>query len=717
MKRVLMLLPALLAVIAGGCAREQRLNVLLVTIDTARADRFGCYGYAEPSSPNIDALAAEGALFTHAFATNPITLPSHTSIMTGTYPVFHGVRDNSTYMVRESVTTLAEILKGAGYQTSAIIGAFVLDSRFGLDQGFTDYDDRIAADWSKDEIETREANSFGFEERKAHLVTASALEWLRKPHGSPFFLWLHYFDPHQPINPPEPYHSRFNEPYAGEIALADEQLNHVLDELKKQKIYDRTLIVILADHGEGLMEHGEPTHSLLVFDAVMRVPLIFRMPGEPAGLRQDQLASTVDVLPTVLDLLGLETPPEVQGRTLAPLVRGQDMAVAPRSIYMETLVPTLQCGWGSLRAVRTADEKLIHGPRPRLYRVGEDPGELYNLADREPEAVQRLTAELENCLNLWSSPDAAASISATDEETMAKLASLGYIVKVGRGSDPGAGGLKDVIGKDDPHDMRWLFDMIGVATENLRMGYEREGVLQLQQVLAGDPDNPAALTAMGKAYLKLRMDPRVAEGYFEKCVAADPMQEEAHFYLSRILRARGDLEGARHHAEKILEFQPDAVAALSELGKIYESMDQPVRAREHLRHVLEIDRNNVGALVALGLSHGRRGESKEAGEYFKRAVEIAPESPGVLYNQGIWFLQNENVEAAISTMARLVSLDPNLPDAQFILGKLLYERGDLARARETLLLARRLPQRAEWVAEIDSMLLSIERTSPPRAGQ
>lgn len=318
-----------LVLLLCGCGGEDRMNVLLVTFDTTRADRLGCYGYSEPTSPNIDELAAAGALFTDAICTNPITLPSHTSIMTGTYPIFHGVRDNSTFVVRDSVVTLAEVFAREGYQTAAITASFVLDSRFNLDQGFADYNDRVAEGWSKDEIEIRAANAFGFAERKANLVTTAAIDWLRKPRSKPFFLWLHYFDPHQPVNPPEPHHSRFSEPYAGEIAYMDEQFGHVLTELKSRGEFEHTLIVLVADHGEGQMDHSEPTHSLLIFDSTMRVPLIFHMPGAPAGLVLDELASGIDVMPTILDLLELEIPADVQGYSLAPLIRGYDVRRPP----------------------------------------------------------------------------------------------------------------------------------------------------------------------------------------------------------------------------------------------------------------------------------------------------------------------------------------------------------------------------------------------------
>jgi arylsulfatase A-like enzyme/tetratricopeptide (TPR) repeat protein len=706
MRYARVLLAALLLVC--GCARENQVNVLLITIDTARADRFSCYGYPEPSSPNIDQLAAEGALFTQTFCTNPITLPSHTSIMTGTYPIFHGVRDNSIYVVRDEVTTLAEVLGDAGYDTGAVIGAFVLDSRFNLDQGFATYEDRLAEGWSKDEMAMRAANAFGFAERKANLVTVAALKWLRQPRSKPFFLWLHYFDPHQPVNPPEPHHSRFSEPYVGEIGYTDEQLSSVLDELKRQGEYDRTMIVVTSDHGEGLMEHGEPTHSLLLFDSVMRVPLIFRVPGEPAGLQVDQLSGTVDIMPTILDLLELEIPADVQGRSLAALVRGDAVTSAPRSLYMESLVATLQCGWGTLRALRTSDEKLIHGPKPRFYRVDEDPGEIHDLAARDPDAVERLTADLDRAMKRWTSEEATSSQSSPDEETLRKLATLGYISRASHGLSGISSSLDDVQGMDDPHEMRWLFDVIGVATENLRTGYELEGIRQLQQVLTADPDNPSALTCLGKAYMLLGTQPNLARDYFERSLAVDPDQEEALYFMCRIHRAAGELDEAQRCAERILEFQPLALAALQEMASILETRGDPVRAREYLHKLIDVDESNVGALLALGLSHGRQKEHEEAGVYIKRALDLEPENAMVLYNVGVWHLQGGDIEEAIATLSRTVLINPMHPDAYFVLGRLLYEQNETERAREALIKARGLARRGDRQQMIDDMLQHID---------
>lgn len=691
-----------------GCGRNQgdQVNVLLITLDTTRADRFSSYGYPEPTTPNLDALASEGSLFESAFSTAPITLPSHTSIMTGTYPMFHGTRDNSTYVVREDVTTMAEVLAEKGYDTGAVVGAFVLDSQFNLDQGFAQYDDDLDEMWSKDELEDRAKDAFGFAERKANLVTAAALRWLRQPRSKPFFLWLHYFDPHQPVNPPEPHHSRFTEPYCGELAFADEQIGHVFNELKKQGVYDKTLIVVTADHGEGLLDHGEPTHSLLIFDSTIRVPLIVRMPGAPEGQRFHRLTSTVDIMPTVMDLVGLETPTDVQGRSFAELVNGApDPPPNDRPIYMETMVPALDCGWGSLRGIRTAEWKLIHGPIPRLYRVSEDPSEIYDLASQRPEEVERWTRELQGRIDLWAADEAAQAVNAPDAETLQKLASLGYIGS--GGTDRVSENLADVEGKPDPYENRWLFEMISSATEDLRTGQELAGMRKLQMVLQNDPNNPMALLNLGKAYLTVTGQLPQAIECFKRCIDFDPNQEDAHYYMARIERSLGNLEAATHHAEAILAINPYSVPALYEMAGIKEAQQDPESARAHLEALLGIDPTSVAALLEMGVSYARQGMHEESGEYLRRARNIDPRNPQILYNIGVWYMVQGNPDEAIVNLKKVVSLNPDHRDASYVLGKLYYEKRDRDTARQYLLKAKSVAVTEDRRQQIDAMLMEL----------
>ncbi|MEM8963856.1 MAG: sulfatase, partial [Acidobacteriota bacterium] len=335
-----------------GCGRAERLNVLVVTFDTTRADHIASYGNERASTPRVDQLAAEGVLFEHAFSAVPITAPSHSTIMTGKYPLAHGVRDNGMFVLPDNQQTLAETLKANGYATGAAIAAFPLLSRFGVDQGFDFYDDNV---------EPQPQGVFGdrafpeaqiyMDERRAGRVNEALFPWLDEHHDKPFFAWAHYFDPHQPFDPPPPYDQLFaDDLYLGELAYTDESFGRLLDKLKELGVYDKTIIVLAADHGEGRGEHNELTHSTLVYNTTLHVPLIIRMPGATGGRRVSANAGTVDIVPTVLDLLDLEEPTEVQGESLVPLLEDPTLDTEERNArtayYAETLAPRLGFGWG-----------------------------------------------------------------------------------------------------------------------------------------------------------------------------------------------------------------------------------------------------------------------------------------------------------------------------------------------------------------------------------
>ena len=670
---------ALLVLATSGCGRDRRPNVLLLTLDTTRADRLGCYGYSEPTSPNIDQLAVEGTLFEAAVTTNPITLPAHASIMTGTYPLAHGVRNNSSYRVREEVTTLAEVLSGEGYRTAAVVGAFVLDGQFNLDQGFDLYDDEIGRDWSRDEIESRRANAFGFAERKANLVTLPALRWLEDTGRDPFFLWLHYFDPHEPRNAPEPHHSRFADPYDSEIAYTDEQIGKVFDALRASGLWQDTLVVLVADHGEGLLDHGETSHSLRVFDTTMRVPLIVRAPGRSGGQRVDDLASVVDVLPTVLDLLDLPPIAGVQGRSLVPLLDGDDGDDGDdeRQVYFESLVGRLDYGWGELRGLRTAGEKLIHGPKPRYYQIDVDPEEVYDRSAQEPEAVERLTRELARRMQEWARPEALDAVAALDPDAIGKLVALGYVGGTGGSAsrsitdklDPGSG-------LADPHDKGYLFDLYSIATEYMRTDDTERGIRELEGILTTDPSFASAMTTLGAGYLLKLSQPNRARELFERSLEIEPHQPDAHFYLSQLAFAGGDIEKARHHAEAILVFEGQHFGALFQLGSIFATEGDHPRAAEHFALALEISPESVAAMIALAGSLLQTGELDEAGRHLRVALELQPRDPKVLYLVSVWYLKSGDRERARTFLERTVAADPGHQRARQQLDKLRAENGE-----------------------------------------
>ena len=400
---------------ANAFSKDDRPNVLLLTIDTWRADYLGANGATHVQTPNLDRLAAAGVNFTRARAPVPLTLPSHASIFTAKYPPRHGVRDNGSYRLAESERTLAEVLQGEGYTTAAFIGAFVLDHRFGLAQGFDLYDDRTWSDVSM--LENLEA------ERSAGSVCTTFSEWLAGHEGrSPFFVWIHLYDPHAPYTPPEPYRSRYSDnPYAGEVAYADAIAGRIVSDLEARELLSRTLVAVVGDHGEGLGEHEETTHSLLIYNSTLHVPMVLHAPGFiPAGRRIHDLARTIDLAPTLLDYIRMPT--ELgQGVSLRATIEGTSVTDVVVS-YSESLYPKLNLGWSELRAIEGKKYRFLLAPRPELYDLEEDPGETRNRVEEYPQIARQLRQKLEE---LSESTDAEPST--LDVDTQARLRSLGYV--------------------------------------------------------------------------------------------------------------------------------------------------------------------------------------------------------------------------------------------------------------------------------------------------
>ena len=491
----------------SACQHAPRPNVLIVTFDTTRADYIGSYGNAKIRTPALDQLAQAGVLFERALAPVPITLPSHTSLMTGKVPFTHGIRDNGLFVLADEQTTLAEILRQNGYHTAAAIGAYPLSAQFGLNQGFELFDEHLTAsyeDLSGERVFPKQR--LFFDERKAARVNEAILPWLEEHHQQPFFVWLHYFDPHHPHEPPPPYnHLYAHDLYAGEIAYADESLGTVLDQLKRLGVYDRTLIVFTSDHGEGRGEHNESTHSLLAYNATLHVPLIIKPPQSlttaKLGQRIAHWVGLVDVLPTVLDLLDLPIPDDIQGVSLRPELEGETAAgTKHRPLYAETLSPRLSRNWGELRALVVDNYKYIHGPRPELYHLADDPHEIHDVLAEQPER----TAQLRQALEAYLTEHAVAGLDSSveiDPATIERLRALGYI----QGSSEPVGPIDEVLRDDGdpPQDHAGRSSMYSHAKNLL---FQRRGLEArefIRELLKSDPDNAHYLELLVNAELQL----------------------------------------------------------------------------------------------------------------------------------------------------------------------------------------------------------------------
>ena len=432
---------------AAGSAKDIR-HVILISIDTLRADHLGCYGYSRNTSPNIDALAAQSVLFNHAVAPVPITLPSHCSMLTGTIPPHHNVRDNIGYQLSNSSVTLAEILKETGFVTGAIVGAFALDGQFGLNQGFDTYDDSIQ--------QQHQANFAFRNERQAEEVTQLANKWLRKHYKDKFFLFLHYYDPHDRYVSHEqfryaslPFISRVRDQYDSEIAYTDYYLGRFIDTLKKTGIYDSSLIIFASDHGESLDEHRERTHTFFIYHSTVHVPLLIKLPGQSGPAKVSDVVGLIDIVPTVCGLLGIGPGSVVQGQDLMARFRLDQPAQPDRSIYCESLVPTKYEGQ-SLFGLVTKRYKYLQTARPELYDLLNDPHETDNLIHQYADLANTLRDRLIHIIGDTAPADGNSRIQ-LDKASLERLTALGY---VGTSVQEGFDLEQD---KEDPKDIIGLF--------------------------------------------------------------------------------------------------------------------------------------------------------------------------------------------------------------------------------------------------------------------
>jgi arylsulfatase A-like enzyme len=578
-------------------------NAVLISIDTLRADHVGSYGYARDTTPHIDEVAREGVLFRHAVSSAPLTLPSHATLLTGTNPPTHGIHDNDAYRLAASHLTLAEALSDAGLATGGIVSALVLDSRFGLDQGFHSYDDDFALGRRDDDISYLERSALEAGKRAVHFVREHA--------NAPFFLFLHFYDPHYEYNPPLRFRLRFPDaPYAGEIAYVDEQLGTLLDELTTLGLKDSTAIIVTSDHGESLGD-DEDTHGYFVYQPTQRVPLIVRIPGGVGGREIDDVVGLVDVMPTVLGLLGIQVPAEVEGIDLSAYVIGDARPehTGGRALYCESFTPT-KLGCNPLLAVVGERWKYIHTTRPELYDLREDPEERDNLAAREPGVASELRARLEETLERARTGGDAVPVA---DDTREQLAFLGYIpfpVDDSLAIDPE---------KDDPKDLADVFDAIaellvrmksqewGPARVLCRRILERRPEfkdcyrylgdialaesrlaealshyrLYLALELAGRDAGPPAVgevlahvhAGIGSAHARSE-DYVQAEASFREAIREDPKGVDYHFNLAHALVLADRRDEAITSLEEVLRLEPKHEPAKRYLAKLRAAPDR-----------------------------------------------------------------------------------------------------------------------------------------------
>ncbi len=624
MRFVLALMCVSVACAAGsGCGRRGAHNLLLITLDTTRADRLGCYGSDRGLTPALDGLAAEGVVFENAYCTAPITLPSHATILTGLQPPEHGLRVNGESRLSDSVTTLAEALRDRGYRTGAFIGAFVLDKTFGLDQGFDVYDDDVAKPTGTGESRLKR-------ERPGEVVARRALEWLRTPSGKPWFCWVHFYDPHDPYSPWESlFGNRFlQEPYDAEIAYVDRQVGALLDYLKQAGLEGRTLVVAVADHGESLGEHGEKTHGLTLYNAALKVPMIVRMPAAiGAGQRMSEHVSLVNTAPTVLDLLRLGPLPQASGLSLVPMLGGKAEGHSP--CYAESDMPYSQFGWSPLRGLVSVPWKYVRSPKAELYDLSRDGSEMNNLTAQDSGKVAGMEAELSRLEQGFVRQGAAkVSLSADDRQA---LTSLGYAGR--QGAETPAEALKSL---PDVKDMLPLVDAVNEARRLLDAGRPHDALPVAMQLVAKDPPNAdfqlVYATALGAVGRFDRAEP-ILRGIVDRGMKALAMETwlDASLLLASCHERRKDYEGAERALRSILGVAPDHVEALNGLAWTLATARDVSESRA--AEALEISRKAIDLTAEANASFlethaaalaaaGRWGEAVEtAGRARQRALE------------------------------------------------------------------------------------------------
>ncbi len=651
---------------------RERFNLVLVTLDTLRADRVGCYGYPLAETPAMDRLAAEGLRFAHASSPVPLTLPAHTSILTGLLPLHHGVRNNGAAGLPAGTTTLATRLAAAGYRTGAFVAAFVLDHRFGLQSGFAVYDDEVNRDpnagWV---LEAR---------RPANQVVDRALAWLGQDDARPFFLWVHLYDAHAPYRPPSPQRERHpGRPYDGAVAFDDAQLGRLLAEIDRRRGRERTVIAVTADHGESLGEHGEQTHGLLLYEPVLAVPLLLRAPGLAPRVVATAV-SLVDLAPTLAGMLALPPPAAGAGRP-AP-ADGRDLAAALRAgaeppaadLYAETLYPEV-FGWSPLAALRRHDLKYIGAARPELYDLARDPHEARNLAappviaaagqDRLLRGFAAGLAAIAATAVPPLLPGAAAAgqpAAATrgaaqppgDAETRARLASLGYVAGAAPAHAAAAAGRPH---GPDPARQVELFQRFERAHDEQAAGRPGDALADLEALVAADPPNPVFRAQLAKA-LRERGDLARAIPLYRRAAGDAPDVPLCWYNLAAALEEAGRLGEARAAIEKALHLDPGRPEAHNTLGIVLLGERRPQEARREFAAAVAADPRNAHAWNNLGNVERALGHAAAADAAYRRALDAAPNYPEALNGLGTLAVQGDHPAAAVPYFDRALALAP-----------------------------------------------------------
>lgn len=612
-------------------APSDRPNILLFTLDTLRADLLGCYGNASQPTPTLDRLASEGARFGRAYTVAPLTIPAHASIFTGLLPPRHGVRDNGDFFLDDGALTLAELLDDTGYATMASVGAEVTSHHWGFDQGFDAFFDDMG------QLDPRDPNRWHVQ-RRGDAVIADAMSWFdQRDEAEPWFAWVHLFDPHAPYDPPEPFASSYGgRPYMGEVAYTDSLVGTLLDHLGGLEALDDTWVIVLGDHGEGLGSHGEATHGVLLYDATTRVPFIVRPPG--GGLPRDvvELASVVDLTPTILAAAHVAIPDGLDGEDLLPWIEGTPDP-SGRSIYVESLYAHRHYGWAELRAMVGPSHKYIDSTTPELY-ARTDLGETEDLATADPETADKMARMLDIFVGRLEPREAVAGQVSLSAERMAQLEALGYVTA--------------------------LLELPESAGEPLPDPVRRMPVLQDLQLarMALQSDDPAE-----------------AERLVDTVIEREPTLYEARILRGTILWRQGRLDEALT-ALQTVEAERPSTSTQALLGSLLLHMDRVDESRVMLEAVVRTDPYLANAWASYLHALLLTGDLSRLEIEAARARTLLPYCPEAIGMEGMLLAMRGDFAEAEPTLREAIELNPNQPFAHHALGTALRARGDFVEA-------------------------------------
>jgi arylsulfatase A-like enzyme/Tfp pilus assembly protein PilF len=619
--------------------------VVLITLDTTRADHMGFLGAAAGLTPNLDTLARQSLVFPHAYAQVPLTTPSHAGILTGTYPQFNHVNYMGDVLGKD-LPLLPEILQRNGYRTAAFVGALVLDPRKlapGFERGFDVYD----AGFHR---RTAGEDRYRSLERRGDEVVRRALAWLKPRRAGPFFLWVHLYDPHDPYDPPEPYKSRFlSDPYAGEVAYTDSVVGKLLASLKSQGLFDESVIAVMADHGEAFGEHGEKHHGIFLYDEAIHVPLLIKLPQQKKQTRVEVQTGLVDVAPTILNALGLTVPPAMQGESLLALAKASEGSSEPeRPVYSESSYGRLSFGWSKLQAWRTGKYLYIEAPERELYDATADPQAVHNLAQKSKAVSDTAAAQVADFYRKTKgTPAGRSKLSLEQEES---LRALGYLSSTSENAE-----AAETAGAPDPKGRIQAANLLYESLGLMEQEQYQDAVPILERVLEQEPNTVMASLQLGRAYVALKQFPKAvaplstvvekkpedafaryelgcalvksgkwqeAQPQFEAAVSLTSGSAMMHFYLALVYQKLSRLPDAEKEFQAAVRLEPDNFPANLLLGRMYLVQAKPSAALPLLRKAAKLRPDSIDAHVFLAEALAKLGQTVNAGREAAEAERL-----------------------------------------------------------------------------------------------